>query len=512
MPNLAHISDYARQWPDKAALRMTDDGSQMSYRDLEMLSDALAGQLAATGLKVGDHVAILMENRPEFLVATWAFSRAGLYWTPINWHLTAEEIAYIVKDCGARALISSSIRQTVLDQVGVACPGVVIWLCDAQGPSGFAPRGMAPPLPVPYESIEGSSMVYSSGTSGRPKGIKRLLTGAAFGLLGAGDQMVRGLYGWDAETRFLCPAPLYHAAPLNFALATHRSGGTVLLMRGFDPVELLAAIERERVNRVWLVPTMMIRMLKLPEAERRAFDLSSVTHVVHSAAPCPRQVKQAMMDWWGPVLHEFYAATEGNGMTAITPQEWLAHPGSVGRSADVRIVGEDGELMAAGEVGTIHFANSWRRFEYHNDPAKTAEAHDANGWSTIGDMGYLDAEGYLFLTDRKTHMIIAGGVNIYPQEAENVLALHPAVEDVAVIGVPHPDYGEEVKAVVQLVSGMPPSDDLALDLMAYCSAHLARYKCPRSVDFVDRLPRMPTGKLLKRELRTRYWGESAASI
>lgn len=512
MSGLAHIVEHARQWPDRAAVRMTDDGSELSYRDLDARSHALAGQLAAAGLVVGDHVAILMENRPEFLVTTWAASRAGLYWTPINWHLTAEEVAYIAQDCGARALLSSDAREAVLGPVGKACPDLAIWLCDAPGPSGFAPATGQAPAPVPYDSAEGSSMVYSSGTSGRPKGIKRLLTGEPFGALGAGDGMVRGLYGWDAETRFLCPSPLYHAAPLNFALSTHRCGGTLLLMRSFDPSEALSAIQRERANRVWLVPTMMIRMLKLPESERSAFDVSSVTHAVHSGAPCPRETKQAMMDWWGPVLHEFYAATEGNGMTAITPQEWLAHPGSVGRSPDVRIVGEDGALMPTGDVGTIHFASDWTRFEYHNDPAKTAEAHDAHGWTTIGDMGYLDEDGYLFLTDRKTHMIIAGGVNIYPQEAENVLAVHPAVEDVAVIGVPHPEYGEAVKAVVQLVAGQEGSDDLAEELMTYCHAHLARYKCPRSVDFVDELPRLPTGKLRKRELRARYWGEGVARI
>ena len=512
MSGLANITDHARQWPDKAAIRMTDDGSELSYRDLDARSHALAGQLAATGLRAGDHVAILMENRPDFLVATWAANRSGLYWTPVNWHLTADEVAYIVSDCGARALISSGARQALLDGVAVACPDVAIWLCDADGPSGFAPTGSPLPQPAPYDALEGSSMVYSSGTSGRPKGIKRPLSGEPFGALGAGDQMLRGLYGWDADTILLCPSPLYHAAPLNFSLSTHRSGGTLLLMRSFDPLEALRAIQSYRADKAWLVPTMMIRMLKLPEAERAAFDVSSITHAVHSAAPCPRETKQAMMEWWGPVLYEFYAATEGNGLTAITPQEWLTHPGSVGRSPDVRIVGEDGELLAPGEVGVIYFASNWTNFEYHNDPAKTAEAHDTHGWTTIGDMGYLDEDGYLFLTDRKTHMIIAGGVNIYPQEAENILAVHPSVEDVAVIGVPHAEYGEAVKAVVQLVPGVQPSEALASDLIAYCCDHLARYKCPRSVDFVDQLPRLPTGKLLKRELRARYWGEGVARI
>jgi len=280
----------------------------------------------------------------------------------------------------------------------------------------------------------------------------------------------------------------------------------------FDPAEALSAVERWRVNAAWLVPTMMNRMLRLPADQRGSFDVSSMRYAVHSAAPCPVEVKQAMIAWWGPVLYEFYAATEGNGMTAITPEEWLAHPGSVGRSADVRIVGEDGEPLPPGEVGVVYFAREWTTFEYHNDPVKTAESRDAHGWTTIGDMGYLDDTGYLYLTDRKSHMIISGGVNIYPQEAENALASHPAVEDAAVLGVPHPDYGEEVKAVVQLTPGFSADTDTARALIAHCHARLARYKCPRSVDFVDTLPRLPNGKLLKRVVRQRYWPDTTRMI
>lgn len=505
-----HLTQHARATPDRPAVIMTDDGAVMGYAELEARSHALAGQLAACGIGREDHVAILMENRADFMVAVWAAQRAGLYFTPVNWHLTADEIGYIVQDCGARAILSSDDRAAVLALVAEACPDVAIWRCDRGGPSGFAPAPGEMPVPIVYDPIEGSSMIYSSGTSGRPKGIKRAISGAPFGQLGAGDQMLRGLYAWDADTVFLDPSPLYHAGPLNFAMSTHRAGGTVVLMREFDPVEALAAIEAHRVNKAWLVPTMMIRMLKVPDRAR--YDVGSMTHAVHSAAPCPRDTKHAMIEWWGPVLYEFYAATEGNGLTAITPQEWLTHPGSVGRSPDVRIVGEDGEVLAAGQVGVIYFASSWTKFEYHNDPAKTAEAHDRHGWTTIGDMGYLDDEGYLYLTDRKTNMIIAGGVNIYPQEAENVLAVHPAVEDVAVIGVPHPEYGEEVKAVVRLGAGQMASNALADALIAHCQSQLAKYKCPRSVDFVDALPRMPNGKLLKRELRARYWSDQKVRI
>jgi long-chain acyl-CoA synthetase len=504
-----HLVENARAWPERPAVVMTDDSGMMTYGELEARSHALAGQLAAAGMRSGDHVAILMENCPDFMVAVWAAARSGLYYTPVNWHLTADEVAYIVADCGARAILSSEGRRAMLAPVAKACD-VAIWLSERDGPSGFAPEDGPAPAPVAYEAIEGSSMIYSSGTSGRPKGIKRLIAGVPFGVIGAGDQMVRGLYGWDSDAVFLCPSPLYHAGPLNFAMSTHRCGGTVVLMREFDAVEALEAIGRHRVNKAWLVPTMMIRMLKVADRER--FDIGSIAHAIHTAAPCPQETKRAMIEWWGPVLYEFYAATEGNGMTAITPQEWLAHPGSVGRSPDVRIVGEDGAVLPAGEVGVIYFASSWTVFEYHNDPAKTEEARDPNGWTTIGDMGYLDEDGYLYLTDRKTHMIIAGGVNIYPQEAENVLAVHPAVEDVAVIGVPHPDYGEEVKAVVQLGRGQIASEALAAELIAYCQSELARYKCPRSVDFVESLPRMPNGKLLKRDLRARYWQDAKVRI
>lgn len=507
---LPHLTRYARETPDRPAVIGTENAATMTYAELDARSHALAGQLAARSIRAKDHVAILMENRADFMVAAWAAQRAGLYYTPVNWHLTAEEVSYIVQDCGAQAILSSQARRNVLAAVAEACPDVAIWLCDRGGPSGFAPEVEDVPVPASYEPVEGSSMIYSSGTSGRPKGIKRQVTGEPFGKLGAGDQMLRGLYAWDADTIFLNPSPLYHAGPLNFAMSTNRSGGTVVLMRDFDPVEALEAIRTYRVNKAWLVPTMMIRMLKVPDRDR--YDISSMTHAVHTAAPCPRDTKQAMIDWWGPVLYEFYAATEGNGLTAITPEEWLAHPGSVGRSSDVRIIGEDGEVLPAGEVGVIYFASNWTVFEYHNDPAKTAEAHDRNGWTTIGDMGYLDEDGYLYLTDRKTNMIIAGGVNIYPQEAENVLAVHPAIEDVAVIGVPHPEYGEEVKAVVQLGPGQAPSDALAAELVAYCQSKLAKYKCPRSVDFVDALPRMPNGKLLKRDLRARYWSDATVRI
>ena len=496
-----HIGDHARSAPDRTAVIMSDGSPGLSYGALDARSHALAGQMAAAGADVGDVVAILMPNTPDFLVATWAAQRSGLYYVPVNRHLTAGEAAYIIADSGARIVLTTPDLAKILPPDVAAA----VWLNGRPGASGFAPTDEIPLDPARYPDLDGSSMLYSSGTSGQPKGIKREMTGQPFGALNSGDGMLRGLYAWTPQTVLLCTAPLYHAAPMNFCMSVHRLGGTVVLMPSFDAGQALDAIARHAVTSVWLVPTMMIQMLNLPEAQRLATRLDSVTHAIHSGAPCPVPVKQAMIDWWGPRVFEFYSATEGAGFTSITPTEWLAHPGSVGRSEEVRIVGEDGEVVPAGTVGTVYFASIWNAFDYHNDPDKTAGTRDPRGWVTLGDMGRIDEAGWLYLTDRKSHMIISGGVNIYPQEAENVLASHAVVEDVAVIGVPHPEYGEEVKAVVALRPGHAPDAATEALLIAACRDRLARYKCPRSVDFVERLPRLPSGKMLKRELRARYW-------
>lgn len=501
----AEFGGYSGCRPDKIALIMSDGTGSLSYGELDRYSHVLAGQLARDGLLPGDHIAILMENRLDFLIAAWAAQRAGFYYTVVNWHLTASEVIYIIEDCGAKVLLSSPVQDELLIHVRNACPELRTWLCEAGGTSGFARHEGEPLEPALYTPLEGSSMIYSSGTSGRPKGIKRALSTERFGAVNAGDQMLRKLYGFNEHTIFFCPAPLYHAAPLSFTMSVQRAGGTVVLMPRFDAGDALDVIGREKVTAAWLVPTMMTRLLRLPEDRRKAIDISYLTHVIHSAAPCPVELKQAMMDWWGPVLYEFYSSTEANGMTAITPQEWLQHPGSVGRSEDVRIVDEAGTVLDDNKVGVVYFANSWLTFEYHNDPEKTADSIDQRGWTTVGDMGYLDADGYLYLTDRKSHMIISGGVNIYPQEVESILSLHPLVLDVAVIGVPNTDYGEEVKAVVQLCDASSASPSLAAELVDYCQQRLAKYKCPRSVDFVEDFPRLPTGKLLKRIIRARYW-------
>ena len=351
-------------------------------------------------------------------------------------------------------------------------------------------------------------MLYSSGPTGRPKGIKVPLSGEPLGGAGGLLGLTQALYQMDENVRYLSPAPLYHSAPLRYNMAVMRHGGTSVIMERFDPEEALALIEKHQLTHGQFVPTMFVRMLKLPEADRLRYDVSSLKVAIHAAAPCPVPVKQAMMDWWGPVIHEYYAGTEGNGFCAAGPQEWLAHPGTVGRPllGAVHICDDDGRELPPGETGTIYFSDGGT-FEYHNDPDKTADSQHPSqrGWTTLGDMGYLDDDGFLFLTDRKTFMIISGGVNIYPQEVENLLVTHEKVADVAVFGVPNEEFGEEVKAVVQPISMALAGPELAEELIAFCRANLAHLKCPRSVDFEAELPRHPTGKLYKRLLRDRYW-------
>jgi fatty-acyl-CoA synthase len=350
-------------------------------------------------------------------------------------------------------------------------------------------------------------MLYSSGTTGRPKGIKPKLPDAPFGQATAPLLLLlQGVFGLTSESVYLCPAPLYHAAPLGWSTTVQRAGGTVVVMESFDALGALEAIERHRVTHAQFVPTHFVRMLKLDEDVRRGPDLSSLAVAVHAAAPCPVEVKRQMLDWWGPIVHEYYAGSEGNGFCYASPQDWLDHPGTVGKPimGAVHVLDEDHHEVPVGETGQIWF-ESGVRFEYHNDPEKTRDMFDENGWSSLGDIGHVDADGFVYLSDRASHMIISGGVNIYPQEVENELALHPAVVDVAVIGVPNADFGEEVKAVVVAAPSAEAGDALAADLMAFCRSRLAGYKCPVSVDFVDSLPRLPTGKLLKRELRRQYW-------
>jgi long-chain acyl-CoA synthetase len=369
-----------------------------------------------------------------------------------------------------------------------------------------------PPTPIEDES-EGLDMLYSSGTTGRPKGIRLPLPEVPVGSPTPVLALSQALYGFGEDSVYLSPAPLYHSAPLRFTMAVHRLGATVVVMEHFDPLEFLRLIERHRVTHTQVVPTMFVRLLKLDPAERERYDLSSLKACVHAAAPCPVPIKEQMIEWWGPIIHEYYAGTEGNGFTAINSEDWLDHKGSVGRAlvGEIHIVGEDGSERGPGEPGTIYFGGG-AEFEYHNDPEKTASSRDDRGWSTLGDVGYLDDDGYLYLTDRKAYMIISGGVNIYPQEAENVLTMHPKVADVAVIGVPNEEFGEEVKAIVQPMDMADAGPTLERELIDFCRQHLAGLKCPRSVDFEEELPRAPTGKLYKRLLRDRYWEGHATRI
>jgi acyl-CoA synthetase (AMP-forming)/AMP-acid ligase II len=494
----------------RPAVIMGESGAVISYGELDERSKRVARLLWSRGLRPGDHIAILLENHPRYFEVFWGAQRAGLYTTPINWHLKSEEAGYIIDDCGATALITSAAMEDIARGLEPHLGRVAIRLMIDGVVNGYDAYESAIacfPAESLDEELEGNFMFYSSGTTGRPKGIKSALSGEPFGS-GGGTivALIQHMYHFSSDTTYLCPAPLYHAAPLGWSTAAQRLGATVIVMERFDPATALALIEYHRVTHAQFVPTHFVRMLKLSEQERRAYDLSSLEVVVHAAAPCPIEVKRQMIDWLGPIVYEYYAGSEGNGFCALDTRQWLDHPGSVGVPliGKIEILDEDGKQVPTGEVGQVWF-DSDLRFEYHNDPDKTSETFNDRGWSTLGDVGYLDKDGYLYLTDRATHMIISGGVNIYPQEVENLLVLHPAVADVAVIGVPNSDLGEEVKAVVLPVDGASPGPKLEADLVRYARAHLAHYKCPRSVDFVDQLPRMPTGKLLKRELRKRYW-------
>ncbi len=500
---------HAQTTPHKAAYIMAGSGETVTYRQLDERSNRCAQLFRSLGLRLGDSIAFCLENHPRFFEIAWAAQRSGLYYTPISSRLTAPEVEYIVNDCGAKVFLTSAYKRDVAAALAGRLPGVHTRLLLDGQLSGYEPYedSVARQSPEPVsDQREGQDMLYSSGTTGRPKGVKFPLPGHAPGTPPPLLMLMQFLYGASAEAMYLSPAPLYHAAPMRFCMGIHRLGGTTVIMEKFDALEALRLIERYRITHSQWVPTMFIRMLKLPEEERRRFDVSSLRAAVHAAAPCPIPIKEQMIAWWGPVLYEYYAGTEGNGFTAINSEEWLRHKGSVGRpiTGEVHITGEDGDELPPGEVGTIYFGGG-RGFEYHKDPEKTARSRHPKGWSTLGDVGYVDADGYLYLTDRKADMIISGGVNIYPQEAENLLATHPTVADVAVFGVPNPDLGEEVKAVVQPVDMAEAGPALERELISFCQQQLAKYKCPRSIDFEVELPRHPTGKLYKRLLKERYW-------
>ena len=504
-----HPAVWAAKTPDRPAIIDARDGSVITYAQYEARSNRVAHLMRAAGLKPGDHMAVFLENRPDYSLLVWGAWRAGLRVTAIPTHLTPDEIDYILADCGARLLITSAAKADVAAQLRAAgVPAEARFMIDGAAPGFVALEPALDALPdtrIPDE-VEGIEMLYSSGTTGRPKGVLKPLPPEPFGTPSRGFLMAATRWGFDENTVWLHPSPMYHAAPLGYALRVIRFGGTIVSVPRFDPEQCLALIEKHRVTHSQWVPTHFVRLLRLPEEVRAKYDVSSLKSAIHAAAPCPVDVKKAMIAWWGPVIDEYYAGSEGNGMTTISSEEYLRKPGSVGRAliGKIRICDDDGEELPVGSEGVIYYSDN-PVFEYHNDPAKTAESRNRHGWSTLGDVGYLDEEGYLFLTDRRSFMIVSGGVNIYPAEVENLLISCPGVGDVAVIGVPNDEFGEEVKAVVEPINPAAAGPELEADIIAWCRARLSHVKCPRSVDFVDRLPRGDNGKLYKRKIRDAYW-------
>lgn len=506
-----HPHVHAAITPDKPAIIMAGSGETMSYGQMEARSNRVAHLLRSLGLQRGDTVAVLMPNCLTYLPIIWGAQRAGLVFVAMSTKLTAEEATYILVDSGAKALFTSAGLATVAVEAAAQLPKAAKFTVES-GVAGFtaleAALAAQPEGRIPDES-PGRDMLYSSGTTGRPKGVRGPLPEGALEAPDALLGLVAHLYGFGPDMRYLSPAPLYHAAPLRYCMAAQRFGGTVVVVERFEPEAYLAAVERYKITHSQLVPTMFVRMLKLPEAARHAHDLSSLKVAIHAAAPCPVDVKRAMIEWWGPVIHEYYSATEGAGFTALNSEEWLAHPGSVGRSilGEIRIVGDDGSLLPAGQTGQVWF-HGGPSFSYHNDPAKTAGSMSEHG-ATFGDIGHVDEDGFLYLTDRAAFMIISGGVNIYPQEAENILTMHPRVVDVAVFGVPDAEMGEAVKAVVQPLSMADAGPELEAELLAFVRSKLSHVKCPKSIDFMAELPRHDTGKLYKRLLKDKYWAQPA---
>jgi fatty-acyl-CoA synthase len=494
---------------DRLAFQVCETGESVTFGQLDARANQLAQVLRSCGVTRGAHVALLMKNHRRFIEACFGADRAGVYYTTISTRLMADEIAYIVRDCAAQVLVVSAELGELIQQlqpllpeslrcfaVGMPVPGFESW-------EAAVDAAATAPIADPSQGLD---MLYSSGTTGRPKGVKWPLPPTPPGARTMLVDLLGPLFGYGRDCRYLSPAPLYHAAPQRHSMTVIKLGGTAFVMETFDPERSLQWIARHRITHSQWVPTMFVRMLKLPEEVRTGYDMSSMQMAVHAAAPCPVDVKQRMLDWWGPIIHEYYAGTENNGFCAITPHEWLQHKGSVGRAVQgvLHICDEAGNELPAGVTGLVYFSDG-PEFEYHNDPIRTAQARNAKGWSTLGDIGRLDQDGYLYLVDRRAFMIISGGVNIYPQEAESILIGHPRVADVAVIGVPSEDLGEEVKAVVQLLDPNDAGPEMEAELLSYCRQRLASFKCPRTVDFDAALPRQPTGKLHKQLLRGRYW-------
>jgi long-chain acyl-CoA synthetase len=502
-----HPRHWARVAPDKPAIVFAGSGQVVTYRELSERADRCAQLLRHLGLQRGEHLAMLIENHPVFMEVAWAAQNSGLYYTPVSWRFKIDEIAYIVEDCGAKLVVATAQQADLVRELQRRLPAVRYLLAGAAVDGALdydAALAAQPAVPIADES-RGSDMGYSSGSTGRPKGVKQTLPTMSIDKPAAMFQVYERRYAWSPDTVYLLPAPLYHAGPLRFALAMHHLGATLIVMEHFDAAAALELCRRYRVTDAHLVPTMIVRILKLPQDIRAQAELGSLKRIIHGAAPIAPDIKRAMIAWVGPILEESYGGTEGNGLTMISSEEWLRHPGSVGRAfvGSIHILGDNGEELSPGEIGTVYFGGG-PQFEYHGNPDKTRSAYDAKGRSTLGDIGYLDAEGYLYLTDRKHFMIISGGINIYPQEIENLLISHPQVLDAAVFGLPDPEMGEYIQAVVQPRDPSAAGPELANELMAYCRGRLANYKTPRSIDFRAHLPRHDTGKIYTRLVKDEY--------
>ncbi|MFD6892971.1 AMP-binding protein [Rhodococcus sp. NPDC060086] len=504
---------YAATHPDRPAVHEAATGRTITYRELEDASVRFAHWLRAHDVGAGDHVAVITVNDATVYELYWGALRSGVYITFVNSHLAAAEAAYIVDDCDATILLVSAPLMSLAEEIaaltpkvrhrvafGGSIPGHLDYETEVEGLSTV-------PL---ADQPRGSDMLYSSGTTGRPKGIKPRLSGVQIDE-DPGTPLIDMLrhFGFDEDTVYLSPAPIYHSAPLRYSVLTQGLGGSVVLMERFDAELSLELIERHHVTHSQWVPTHFVRLLRLPDEVRDKYDLSSLRCAIHSAAPCPVEVKANLIQWWGEIVYEYYSATEAVGSTVITPQEWLRKPGSVGRtggagsSGVAHICAADGSELPAGQAGTVYFEKPVQNVEYHKDPVKTESARHPfeKNWATNGDLGYLDEDDYLYLTGRDKFTIISGGVNIYPQEIENILALHPGVGDVAVVGVPDVDRGERVEAFVRPAGGAAPGDDLEREIIDFCHERLSKFKCPRRVRFVDDLPRTATGKMVKGALQ-----------
>ena len=506
----AHPRLVAAADPGRAAIIVAETGEWQSYSELVERADRAARLFDSMGIEAGDTIGIIAENHLRYAELCWAAKNSGLYYVCASTHLDSGDLAYIIENSGMRLLLVSA---AMAGQAGaalalVADPPAMMLIDESRpGVPCYEIEVMKHPA-LPIEGrMAGASMLYSSGTTGRPKAVRPLLGVRPPEEPPRRQQMLIDAFEFGPEMVLINPGPLYHAAPGRKMMTTLRLGGTVVIFRRFDPAAVLKAIEAYRGTHGFFVPTMFVRLLRYRRDGNPIPDHSSLSSVVHGAAPCPASIKQAMIDWWGPIIHEVYGGTEGMGHTVIRAEEWLRHKGSVGRpptGCRMKIVDAEGRLLPQGVPGRIFMANG-NRFSYLGDEAKTRAVHDEEGFATFGDIGYLDAEGYLYLTDRESHMIISGGVNIYPQEAENILIDHPAIADVAVIGIPDPEFGENVLAIVEPIGWPEDEPALARDIIAFCRARLSPIKCPRTVEFIRTLPRNEMGKVRKRDLRRQFW-------